>query len=126
MAANGLAAAATVAQEDVRLDVDECRSDGTTALGVDEHIWHYLDPRKRSPNWLTMMVDPSRDRTRNTRARRLDLVPGRPGEARGSRIADRGESFRRNVELAVLGSLAGSKTAPVPHRSRATLVHCLG
>ena len=40
------------------------------------------------------MVDLSRDSTGKTRARLLDLVPGRSGKAYASWLAERGEAFR--------------------------------
>ena len=56
---------------------DESRCDGVT--GVDEHVWHHVNPVKRGPKELTGMVDLSRDKQGRTRARLLDLVPGRSG-----------------------------------------------
>lgn len=41
----------------VKLAADESRFEGVTTLGVDEHIWHHVDPRKRGPKELTGMVD---------------------------------------------------------------------
>jgi len=61
----------------VKLAADESRFEGVTTLGVDEHIWHHVDPRQRGPKELTGMVDLTRDSTGRTRARLLDLVPGR-------------------------------------------------
>ena len=100
-----------VEPELVKLAEDESRFENVTTLGVDEHIWHHVDPRKRGPKELTGMVDLSRDSTGKTRARLLDLVPGRSGKAYASWLAERGEAFRNNVKVAALGPFAGYKTA---------------
>lgn len=100
-----------VEPELVNLAAKESRFEGVTALGVDEHIWHHVDPRKRGPKELTGMVDLSRDDRGKTRARLLDLVPGRSGKAYASWLADRGDSFRKNVKVAALDPFAGYKTA---------------
>ena len=94
-----------------RLAADESRFENVTTLGVDEHIWHHVDPRKRGPKELTGMVDLSRDADGKTRARLLDLVPGRSGKAYASWLAERGEAFRQNVKVAALDPFAGYKTA---------------
>ena len=52
-----------VEPELVKLAEDESRFENVTTLGVDEHIWHHTDPRKRGPKELTGMVDLSRDST---------------------------------------------------------------
>ena len=100
-----------VEPELVKLAADEAWFENVTALGVDEHIWHHVDPRKRGPKELTGMVDLSRGSTGKTRARLLDLVPGRSGKAYASWLAERGETFRRNVKVAALDPFAGYKTA---------------
>jgi transposase len=82
----------------VKLAEDESRFENVTTLGVDEHIWHHVDPRKHGPKELTGMVDLSRDSTGKTRARLLDLVPGRSGKAYASWLAERGEAFRQERE----------------------------
>ena len=66
-----------------RLDKDSTRFDGVRMLGVDEHVWHHVDPRKRGPKMLTGMVDLTRDEHGNVHARLLDLVPGRSGAVYG-------------------------------------------
>ncbi|WP_282824514.1 transposase [Gulosibacter sediminis] len=57
------------------------------------------------------MVGLSRDRHGKTRARLLDLVPGRSGKASASWLEGRGDAFRQNVEVAALDPFAGYKTA---------------
>ncbi len=57
------------------------------------------------------MVDLSRDSTGKTRARLLDLVPGRSGKDYASWLAERDEAFRRNVKVAALDPFAGYKIA---------------
>lgn len=100
-----------VEPELVKLAVDETRFENVTTLGVDEHIWHHVDPRKRGPKELTGMVDLTRDEHGKTRARLLDLVPGRSGKAYASWLGDRGDAFRKNVRVAALDPFAGYKTA---------------
>lgn len=94
-----------------RLAADESRFGSVTVLGVDEHIWHHVDPRRRGPKELTGMVDLSRDKHGRTRARLLDLVPGRSGRAYKDWLEGRGEAFRNNVQVAALDPFAGYKTA---------------
>lgn len=68
---------------------DDARFDSVTILGVDEHIWHH--PRKRGPKTMTGIVDVSRDpQTGKTKARILELVPGRAGNAYRDWLKDRG------------------------------------
>jgi transposase len=95
----------------VRLAGDESRFENVTTLGVDEHIWHHVDPRKRGPKELTGMVDLTRDEHGKTRARLLDLVPGRSGKAYATWLQERGDGFRRHVRVAALDPFAGYKTA---------------
>lgn len=100
-----------VEPELVRLAANESRFENVTTLGVDEHIWHHVDPRKRGPKELTGMVDLSRDEHGKTRARLLDLVPGRSGKAYATWLDQRGDAFRRRVQVAALDPFAGYKTA---------------
>lgn len=58
---------------------DERRYKNVETLGVDEHIWHHLNPARRAPKALTGMVDLSRDEEGTVVVRLLDLVPGRTG-----------------------------------------------
>ncbi len=46
---------------------------------------------------MTGMVDLTRDQAGRTRARLLDLVPGRSGKAYADWLKDRGEPFRKEV-----------------------------
>ncbi|WP_425305851.1 ISL3 family transposase [Agromyces archimandritae] len=94
-----------------QLAADESRFDGVSTLGVDEHIWHHVDPRMRGPKELTGMVDLTRDEHGKTHARLLDLVPGRSGRVYKAWLDQRGEDFRRNVKVAALDPFAGYKAA---------------
>ena len=58
-----------------------------------------------------MRYDLTRDEHGKTRARLLDLVPGRSGKAYASWLGDRGDAFRKNVRVAALDPFAGYKTA---------------
>ena len=95
---------------------DESRFEGVRTLGVDEHVWHHVSTKPveeggRGPKELTGLVDLTRDAQGRTRARLLDLVPGRTGEAYKSWLSERGESFRRGVEVATLDPFHGYKNA---------------
>ena len=90
---------------------DPARFDAVTSLGVDEHIWHHVDERRRGPKALTGMVDLTRDQAGRTRARLLDLVPGRSGKAYADWLGERGEAFRQRVEVATLDPFHGYKNA---------------
>lgn len=57
------------------------------------------------------MVDLSRDTNGHTRARLLDLVPGRSGEAYKGWLRERGDAFRAQVEIATLDPFHGYKNA---------------
>jgi len=111
-----------VEPELVKLAADESRFENVNTLGVDEHIWHHVDPRKRGPKELTGMVDLTRDSTGKTRARLLDLVPGRSGKAYAGWLDQRGDAFRKNVEVAALDPFAGYKTAIDDNLEDATAV----
>nr|WP_311201123.1 transposase [Brachybacterium paraconglomeratum] len=74
-------------------------------LGVDERIWHHRDPRRRGPKELTGMVDLTRGP--HPTARLLDLVPGRSGSAYRDWLDERGEEFRKRVEIATLDPFQG-------------------
>ena len=57
------------------------------------------------------MVDLTRDKDGHVRARLLDLVPGRSGEAYKTWLRDRGDTFRKGVEIATLDPFHGYKNA---------------
>lgn len=108
---------------------DETRFDGVKSLGVDEHVGHHVstkptDQGGRGPKELTGMVDLTRDQHGRTRARLLDLVPGRSGAAYADWLKARtrsecllevalGRLLRRSdrrdpAELAVIVAVAGA------------------
>ena len=90
---------------------DSSRFDGVRSLGVDEHLWHHVDERRRGPRALTGMVDLTRDQHGRVKARLLDLVPGRSGKAYADWLAARGEAFRQRVQVATLDPFHGYKNA---------------
>jgi transposase len=97
-------------------DADPSRFDGVTILGVDEHVWHHVSTKPvaeggRGPKELTGMVDLTRDEHGRTRARLLDLVPGRSGQTYKTWLAERGDAFRAAVEIATLDPFHGYKNA---------------
>ncbi len=97
-------------------DADPSRFDGVSILGVDEHVWHHVSTKPielggRGPKELTGMVDLTRDEHGRSRARLLDLVPGRSGQAYKTWLTDRGEAFRAGVQIATLDPFRGYKNA---------------
>ncbi|MCI9887723.1 ISL3 family transposase [Micrococcales bacterium 31B] len=88
---------------------DPSRFEGVHVLGVDEHIWHHRDPRKRGPKELTGMVDLTR--SPHPTARLLELVPGRSEKAYRDWLQTRGEDFRKGVQVATLDPFQGYKNA---------------
>ena len=79
-------------------------------LGVDEHVWHHQDRRRRGPRELTGIVDLTRGEDHPT-ARLLDLVPGRSGTVYKNWLEERGEDFRAGVRIATLDPFQGYKNA---------------
>lgn len=78
---------------------DEKRFAGVTSLGVDEEISHHVSTKPvdrggRGRKEFTGTVDLTRDKDGPVRARLLNLVPGRCGEAYTSWLRDRGDTFR--------------------------------
>ena len=95
---------------------DESRFDGVSVLGVDEHVWHHVSTKAvadggRGPKELTGMVDLSRDSKGNTRARLLDLVPGRSGAVYAAWLKARNDAFRAGITVATLDPFHGYKNA---------------
>lgn len=90
---------------------DESRFAGVTSLGVDEHIWHHGDRRTKGPKELTGMVDLTRDDQGRVHARLLDLVPGRSKKAYADWLDQRGDDFRKNIDVAALDPFGGYKSA---------------
>jgi transposase len=95
---------------------DETRFNGVQTLGVDEHVWHHVSTKPieaggRGPKELTGMVDLTRDQQGRTRARLLDLVPGRSGAAYAQWLAARNQAFRAGIGVATLDPFHGYKNA---------------
>jgi transposase len=93
------------------MDADPARFEGVQILGVDEHIWHHVNPLKRGPKELTGMVNLTRDEHGNTRAALLDLVPGRSGSVYAGWLNERDAAFRAGVKIATLDPFQGYKNA---------------
>ena len=89
---------------------DPARFAGVRVLGVDEHVWHHQDRRRRGPRELTGIVDLTRGEEHPT-ARLLDLVPGRSGTVYKNWLEERGEDFRAGVQIATLDPFQGYKNA---------------
>lgn len=101
---------------------NERRYTAVATLGVDEHIWHHVNPARRGPKALTGMVDLTRDDRGRVRARLLDLVPGRTGAAYADWLAQRSQGFRSGITVATLDPFAGYKTAIEDQLEDATAV----
>ena len=78
---------------------------------MDEHVWHHVDERRRGPKALTGMVDLTRDQAGRTRARLLDLVPGRSGKAYADWLDDAVTRSADGCEVATLDPFHGYKNA---------------
>ena len=89
---------------------DPARFAGVRVLGVDEHVWHHQDRRRRGPREFTGIVDLTRGEEHPT-ARLLDLVPGRSGTAHENWLEERGEDFRSGIQIATLDPFQGYKNA---------------
>ena len=82
---------------------------GVGTLGVDEHIWK--PSRHGADRAVTSMVDLTRDKDGRTRARLLDVVPGRSGTAYARWLKAQGEDFTVSVEHAALDPFRGYANA---------------
>ena len=90
---------------------DQARYTGVHTLGVDEHIWHHVSPKRRGPKELTGMVDLTRASRGHVHARLLDLVPGRSGTVYATWLLERSEAFKDGVKVATLDPFQGYKNA---------------
>ena len=88
--------------------LNTARFAGVQVLGVDEHVWHHQDRRRRGPRELTGIVDLTRGKEHPT-ARWLDLVPGRSGTVHENWLEERGEDFRSGIQIATLDPFQGQK-----------------
>ena len=97
---------------------DPARFAGVQVLGVDEHVWHHQDRRRRGPREFTGIVDLTRGEDHPT-ARLLDLVPGRSGTVYKNWLEERGEQFRSGIQIATLDPFQGQqerRRRPAPRR----------
>mgnify|MGYP001790969865 FL=1 len=90
--------------------LNTARFAGVQVLGVDEHVWHHQDRRRREPRELTGIVDLTRGEDHPT-ARLLDLVPDRSDTVYKNWLEERGEDFRAGVRIATLDPFQGYKNA---------------
>ena len=88
--------------------LNTARFAGVQVLGVDEHVWHHQDRRRRGPRELTGIVDLTRGEDHPT-ARLLDLVPGRSGTVYKNWLEGRGEQFRSGIQIATLDPFQGQQ-----------------
>ncbi|WP_447925735.1 hypothetical protein [Georgenia muralis] len=94
-----------------RLAADGAGFTGMTSLGVDEHIWNHVDPRRRGLKVLTGMVDLTCDSRSNVRAPLRYLVSGPSGKVDIDWLRKCGEAVCRGVEVAALHPCAGYNSA---------------
>ena len=85
---------------------DPDRLAGVDTLGVDEHVWHHRPRPGKGPKEQTGIVDLTR-RNGRTRARLLDLVPGRSGKVYADWLRARGEAFTDGIGTATLDPFRG-------------------
>ena len=76
------------------MDADSTRFDGVEILGVDEHVWHHVNPLKRGPKALTGMVNPTRAANGKTPEAAPAVGAGRSGGVCRAATAGRGEGCR--------------------------------
>ena len=79
-------------------------------------MWHHVWTKPitdggRGPKEFTGMVDLCRDSKARTRARLLDLVPGRFGAAYADWLKERNETFRESIKVATLDPFQDYKKA---------------
>lgn len=96
-------------------DPDQSRFDDVHILGVDERVWRHIPIKRighggRSPKELRGIVDLTRGVHGRTRARLLDLVPGRSGKAYKDWLTGRYPAFCNDVEVAMLDPFHGTRT----------------
>ncbi|WP_413451701.1 ISL3 family transposase [Georgenia phoenicis] len=84
------------------------RFDDVRVVGVDEHVWRHT---RLGDKYVTVIIDltPIRDGTGPSRL--LDMVPGRSKQAFKQWLTDRGESWRKGVEVVAMDGFTGFKTA---------------
>ena len=117
-------------------DQDASRFDGVAILGVDwgspacggarvaSRVDQPVEAGGRGPKELTGMVDLARDANGHTRARLVDLVPGRSGETYRGWLRQRGQAFKAGVEIATLDPFHGYKNAIRRHQGPAVTGIC--
>jgi transposase len=88
------------------LSDDPNRLTGVHTVGVDEHIWHHQPRPGKGPKEQTGVVDLTR-RDGKTKARLLDLVPGRSGKVYADWLRSRGNAFTAGVGTATLDPFRG-------------------
>jgi transposase len=89
---------------------DPARLAGVDTVGVDEHIWHHQPRPGKGPKEQTGVVDLTR-RNGKTKARLLDLVPGRSGKVYADWLRSRGNVFTAKVGTATLDPFRGYANA---------------
>ncbi|MCB1257631.1 MAG: ISL3 family transposase [Microthrixaceae bacterium] len=93
---------------------DPGRLEGVTAIGVDEKRFLNATPKQRT-RFTTQIVDLENHRI-------LDVVEGRSRSALGEWLAERGEEWCAQIQVATLDPAAGYRAALEEHLPNATLV----
>ena len=86
---------------------DPARLEPVTALGVDEHVWAHVGPRRRRTGFATGIVDLTAGRP----PRLLDVVEGRTGTVYADWLTERGDDWRERIRVAALDPFRGYATA---------------
>ena len=86
---------------------DPARLEPVTALGVDEHVWAHVGPRRRRTGFATGIVDLTPGRP----PRLLDVVEGRTGTVYADWLTERGDDWRERIRVAALDPFRGYATA---------------
>ena len=90
---------------------DPARFAGVQVLGVDEHVWHHQDRRRRGPRELTGIVDLTRGKEHST-ARLSGPGAGQVWHRVQERWAERGKDLRTGARIATLDPLPGTARMP--------------
>ena len=90
------------------LITDPHRFDGVKVIGVDEHIWRHT---RRGDKYVTVIIDLTPVRAGTGPARLLDMIDGRSKQVFKQWLADRDETWRKQVDVVAMDGFTGFKTA---------------
>jgi len=90
------------------LIADPHRFDGVKVIGVDEHVWRHT---RRGDKYVTVIIDLTPVRAGTGPARLLDMIDGRSKQVFKQWLADRDETWRKQVDVVAMDGFTGFKTA---------------